>query len=178
MNNIYEDFNKIILNGKEINMNNISKEKQKQVKQSINNCSISSFTIIKELRKICELIKETKHIKAVVVADSHPEYAFSTNYIITREGDVFKSKSNNIDMIIITKHADLKEILINSDFVFNIYILNIDELEKYNLGSNFLRILTGGTGWGGIHDDTIPYEEIKYLICNKLKTLPWWWNME
>ena len=139
MNNIYEDFNKIILNGKEINMNNISKEKQKQVKQSINNCSISSFTIIKELRKICELIKETKHIKAVVVADSHPEYAFSTNYIITREGDVFKSKSNNIDMIIITKHADLKEILINSDFVFNIYILNIDELEKYNLGSNFLK---------------------------------------
>ena len=29
MNNIYKDFNKIILNGKEINMNNISKEKQK-----------------------------------------------------------------------------------------------------------------------------------------------------
>ena len=178
MNNIYEDFNKIILNGKEINMNNISKEKQKQVKQSINNCSISSFTIIKELRKICELIKETKHIKAVVVADSHPEYAFSTNYIITREGDVFKSKSNNIDMIIITKHDELEKTLINSDFVFNVYIFNIDELEKYNLGSNFLRVLTGGTDWGDVHDNTTPYEEIKYLICNKLKTLPWWWNME
>ena len=174
MNNIYKDFNKIILNGKEININDISKEQ----KQLINNCNTSSFTIIKELRKICKLIKETKHIKAVVVSNSHPEYAFSTNYIITKEGDVFKSKSNDIDMIIITKHDELEKILTNSDFVFNIYILNIDELEKYNLGSNFLRILTGGTDWGDVHDSSTPYEEIKYLICNNLKTLPWWWNMD
>lgn len=164
MNNIYKNFNKIILNGKEININDISKKEQKR----IIDWNTTSFSIIKELKKIYKLMKNRAYIKAVVATNRHPEYAFSTDYIITRNGDVFSdSYSNNHDKVI-TIDSVLKEILTdpNTSFVFNINVLNLDKIKDYNLGSNFLRVLTGGYGWGDVHEDETPYEEIRYLIRN------------
>lgn len=147
---------KFILNNKKV-------VKDSKVYKKLYDEYTNSFITIEELKKIHGLIK--RQIKAVTVADSHPEWCDSYRYMITKNGDVFEIKNMSMIEDVIDNDGYLEELMSKAKKIFNLKTINLDKIENYDLGSNFRRILTKGYECGPELICT-PYEKLSYLINN------------